>query len=61
MTLIEIRHAINSGHKVCWATSRYEVYINKAGELAERDIYNGTGSLIDDDSAKRCFIKSDGV
>ena len=57
MTLVEVRHAINSGHTVCWATSRYVCSINANGELVERDVYNGTGSKLTEESAKQCFIK----
>lgn len=58
MTLISIRHALNMGMKVCWCTSRYEVYLDAQGEIQERDVYNGTGSAITAESANQCFIKT---
>ena len=58
MNLEGIKTALQMGMKVCYKTSRYEVLLDN-GKVFERDIYNGSMTLVAEENARYCFIKTD--
>ena len=58
MTLAGVRTALNMGMKVCYGTSRFEVYLDQMGEIMTHDLKAGTTAYLDSDNAGQCFIKT---
>ena len=58
MTLDSIKLALSNGHKVCFKTSRYEVF-KQGSTVMYKELTGTVNVVLDEQDAKQCFIKPD--